>query len=189
MFESLKSRIESLPEPERSARRALYSDDEWENLWELKAYPFQLPPAGDWKSWTIIGGRGVGKTEAGFQWAVSEVKKGKNVFGYLHHQNLGQKYLLILQEEVRQQRLTEVAYESRTRSIRVRDKGAGGELHLEVQSPERGGGVYDSVWADEIYNAAEMRNMFPMASKFVFSQPTILDPETIVSRAGDGRVF
>jgi len=34
-------------------------------LFEHWALPHQLPPAGDWRSWIILGGRGAGKTRAG----------------------------------------------------------------------------------------------------------------------------
>ncbi len=47
------------------------SDDEAE--WMLGHWPFwarndQLPPAGDWSTWLILGGRGAGKTRAGAEW-------------------------------------------------------------------------------------------------------------------------
>lgn len=37
-------------------------------LFEFWALPHQLPPAGDWKTWVIMGGRGAGKTRAGSEW-------------------------------------------------------------------------------------------------------------------------
>lgn len=30
--------------------------------------PHQIPPADDWRSWVILGGRGAGKTRAGAEW-------------------------------------------------------------------------------------------------------------------------
>jgi phage terminase large subunit-like protein len=36
--------------------------------WRLWARPSQLPPAGDWVTWLLIGGRGSGKTRAGAEW-------------------------------------------------------------------------------------------------------------------------
>lgn len=36
--------------------------------WPLFARPDQLPPAGDWTIWLMIGGRGAGKTRAGAEW-------------------------------------------------------------------------------------------------------------------------
>ena len=34
----------------------------------------RLPPAGDWRTWVILGGRGAGKTRAGAEWVRSMVE-------------------------------------------------------------------------------------------------------------------
>ncbi len=34
----------------------------------------QLPPAGDWRAWVVIGGRGAGKTRAGAEWVRTQVE-------------------------------------------------------------------------------------------------------------------
>ncbi|MDV3251556.1 terminase family protein [Devosia sp. BK] len=36
--------------------------------WQKWAFPKQLPPAGDWTTWLLMGGRGSGKTRAGAEW-------------------------------------------------------------------------------------------------------------------------
>ncbi|GLS87387.1 hypothetical protein GCM10010873_35470 [Cypionkella aquatica] len=43
-------------------------------LFEFWALPHQLPPAGAWKTWVIMGGRGAGKTRAGSEWVRAEVE-------------------------------------------------------------------------------------------------------------------
>ncbi|SFB83703.1 Large terminase phage packaging protein [Tropicimonas isoalkanivorans] len=43
-------------------------------LFEFWAMPHQVPPAGDWKTWVILGGRGAGKTRAGSEWVRSKVE-------------------------------------------------------------------------------------------------------------------
>lgn len=43
-------------------------------LFEVWALKHQLPPAGDWKSWVILGGRGAGKTRAGSEWVRAMVE-------------------------------------------------------------------------------------------------------------------
>ncbi len=48
-------------QPARVLRRAMPD-------WSLCARPSQLPPAGDWRQWLLIGGRGSGKTRAGAEW-------------------------------------------------------------------------------------------------------------------------
>ncbi|MCK0121651.1 terminase family protein [Loktanella sp. F6476L] len=37
-------------------------------LFDFWAMPHQRPPAGDWRTWVIMGGRGAGKTRAGAEW-------------------------------------------------------------------------------------------------------------------------
>ena len=39
--------------------------------------PHQLPPAGSWRTWVIIGGRGAGKTRAGAEWVRAMVEGGR----------------------------------------------------------------------------------------------------------------
>jgi phage terminase large subunit-like protein len=43
-------------------------------LFEFWALDHQLPPAGDWRTWVILGGRGAGKTRAGAEWVRSMVE-------------------------------------------------------------------------------------------------------------------
>ncbi|WP_298805963.1 terminase family protein [uncultured Lentibacter sp.] len=43
-------------------------------LFEFWALPHQLAPAGRWRNWVIMGGRGAGKTRAGAEWVRSSVE-------------------------------------------------------------------------------------------------------------------
>ena len=43
-------------------------------LFEFWAMEHQMPPAGNWRSWVIMGGRGAGKTRAGAEWVRSMVE-------------------------------------------------------------------------------------------------------------------
>lgn len=43
-------------------------------VFEFWALPHQLPPAGAWKTWVIMGGRGAGKTRAGAEWVRAQVE-------------------------------------------------------------------------------------------------------------------
>ena len=45
-------------------------------IFEFWALPHQVPPAGDWKTWVVMGGRGAGKTRAGSEWVRSMVEGG-----------------------------------------------------------------------------------------------------------------
>ena len=45
--------------------------------WEFWARPNQLAPAGSWRTWVIMAGRGYGKTRAGAEWTRKEVNEGR----------------------------------------------------------------------------------------------------------------
>src|SRR6516162_6996501 len=42
-----------------------------------RARPEQLPPAGSWRVWLLMAGRGFGKTRSGAEWVRAEVKAGR----------------------------------------------------------------------------------------------------------------
>ena len=58
-----EGRIEAVLAGLDASDLALIRDD-----WLLWARPDQLPPAGDWTTWLLLGGRGAGKTRAGAEW-------------------------------------------------------------------------------------------------------------------------
>lgn len=43
-------------------------------LFEFWGQPHQLPPAGHWRTWVCLGGRGAGKTRAGAEWVRAQVE-------------------------------------------------------------------------------------------------------------------
>ena len=53
--------------PEHQLRAMARSFPEW-------AHAGQLPPAGDWRTWVIMAGRGFGKTRAGAEWVLDCVR-------------------------------------------------------------------------------------------------------------------
>lgn len=55
--------------PPLDAARLLYE-------WRFWARPKQLPPAGKWDVWAIVGGRGFGKNRTGAEWVRSRVESG-----------------------------------------------------------------------------------------------------------------
>ena len=63
-----------LDENARLQRLRELSDEERDELryhWRVWARQQQLPPAGDWRTWLIMAGRGFGKTRAGAEWVRS----------------------------------------------------------------------------------------------------------------------
>ncbi len=55
--------------PSRDAFGALYD-------WRLWARPSQLPPAGNWRVWLLLAGRGFGKTRCGAEWVREQIELG-----------------------------------------------------------------------------------------------------------------
>ena len=78
MRKSTAALIASLPRVERHALLEGLSGNAlaalpW--LWEFWAHPdHQMAPAGDWRIWVIMGGRGAGKTRAGAEWIRAQVE-------------------------------------------------------------------------------------------------------------------
>src|SRR3984893_1357651 len=78
---SLAERLALAPKAERERILSGLSPDlllrlphDWEGFW---ARPSQLPPAGSWRVWMLLAGRGFGKTRCGAEWIRSEVKAGR----------------------------------------------------------------------------------------------------------------
>lgn len=46
--------------------------------WQLWARPDQVPPAGDWRVWMLLGGRGSGKTRSGAEWVRARAAANPN---------------------------------------------------------------------------------------------------------------
>jgi len=62
----------SLAERERRRRKTAVQRRPWATL----ARPNQLPPPGDWRIWLFLAGRGTGKTRAGAEWVLAQVRSG-----------------------------------------------------------------------------------------------------------------
>jgi phage terminase large subunit-like protein len=73
------ARLPALPFSEREACLAGLSKEQAFALchdWRLWARPSQLPPAGDWRVWLLLAGRGFGKTRSGAEWVRAQVSAG-----------------------------------------------------------------------------------------------------------------
>ena len=80
----LLTRILALDLDARAKVLAKLSDVECrglDELWDIWALPGQLPPPGGWRVWTIMAGRGFGKTRAGAEWvsAVARTNPGARI--------------------------------------------------------------------------------------------------------------
>ena len=194
-MQTLRQQIEALPEQERSRRKSFYSDDEWDVSWELNARPFQIePPSDDWRTWTILGGRRVGKTYAGEHWAIEKYfNEYKSVLCLIGHSDQTQltfkpmfRYADLFPGEF------DIDSSGHPHTYRIRDR-SGTVMMIGSESfykPENFRGMkFDYIWGDEIFNAQEIVDHNPLTTRFLFTEPTKLPTDTIISRAGDVRTM
>lgn len=197
MYSTLRSRIEALPDGEFAARRALYTDDEWNNSWELNAFDHQLWPMGDdWTSWTVIAGRRTGKTTAGKRWIQSKMHiPGVRLLVMVHHPNELSR--------VSKEFWDDIVKSGNPDSWRMKQDVNSGNYRLATQSgadvrnlefvleSRTYQGFVDPhyLWADEVTDATLVMHSYPLTKQFCFTEPVKLAEGTIVSQAGKGRVF
>lgn len=189
---TLKQEILELPPKERDARRAFYSDDEWENSWELNAFPFQIEPVfEDWTVWTILAPPRQGKTFAGEHWAWEK------------HMEQGSNVLCIFRDRIAIEPSRDNFMRMASHPISERKTSYGkilSSLHTDStlictsEATVRDGGIrglnIHYVWADEIRDATPIvRELSPTVKKFLFTQPLKLCKDTVISRAGDSRTL
>ena len=80
MTASLLEQLADLPKAEVDALIRAMAPGEanaFEYDWRYRARPEQLPPAGSWRVWLLMAGRGFGKTRCGAEWVRAEVKAGR----------------------------------------------------------------------------------------------------------------
>lgn len=158
----------SAPEEQRREAMASFSAAELEAIpfiWAFHARPDQLPPAGDWRTWLLLGGRGSGKTRSAAEWCRAEVESGRR------------RYLGIVGPTADSLRKVQVegpsgivstsppwnraSYEPSTRRITWQN---GAVAHLfSAEEPERlRGPNLDGAWCDEIVAWANLEATWDM---------------------------
>ena len=78
--QSLAARFAGLPAPHRKKILSALTPKERQRLeyaWEFWARPNQLAPAGNWRTWLILSGRGWGKSRSGAEWIRRQVERRK----------------------------------------------------------------------------------------------------------------
>jgi phage terminase large subunit-like protein len=78
--QSLAERVAGMDEARRKAILSALSPKERSQLtylWRWWARPSQIEPAGDWRTWLILAGRGFGKTRSGAEWVRAQVEAGR----------------------------------------------------------------------------------------------------------------
>lgn len=162
---------------------------------KVNGYGHQIPPEGDdWLSWTIVGSRKTGKTWAGIRWMQSKLtdlsRCSRILFlgpttshnshtmkqMYEHLNNLLQPGLITFTRKGEE--FGQFVFNPTGSVLQAR-------LYADNTKHNLYGVHYDFVWADEILNAQMIVDALPATEKFLFTEPTILPVDTVVSRAGD----
>lgn len=72
---------------------------EWRWDWSIRARPSQLAPAGDWRVWLVMAGRGFGKTRCGAEWVRSVAEGSPQARIALVAANLGEARAVMVEGE------------------------------------------------------------------------------------------
>lgn len=128
-------------------------------LFDFWALPHQLPPAGDWRTWVILGGRGAGKTRAGAEWVRAMVE------GPTPHARGRARRVGLVAETMDQAREVMVFGDSGLMSVCPPDRrpswvagrrllvwpnGAEAQLFSAHDPDALRGPQFDAIWADEL---------------------------------------
>jgi phage terminase large subunit-like protein len=169
-MQSAAARLALLPEEQRGVLLAGLSAEELtalDNAWPFWARPDQLPPAGDWRTWLILAGRGWGKTRTGAEWVRSQAESGKRrqigIIGptadaVRRVQIEGPSGILAISPAI-----FRPSYEPSTRRL-VYPNGC--TCHIfSAEEPDRlRGPNLDAAWADEITSWANLSDAWDMLS-------------------------
>ena len=119
--------------------------------WQFNARPAQMPPAGDWRYWLVLAGRGFGKTRVGAEWVRAMAKQSR--------------FITVVGATANDARTIMIEGESGILAVcppgeRPKYMAHKGELHwpnggktqvMSADEPERfRGKQHEYIWADEI---------------------------------------
>ena len=142
------------------------TDNEFDLLredWRFWARDEQLPPAGDWRIWLFMGGRGSGKTRAGAEWIAQGIRDGAMrrvaLIGTTHHEARsvmieGQSGLLSVSEGA--------SYEPSNRRV-LWPCGAVASVLSADEADSIRGHQFDGAWCDEYAKWSAPQDALDMA--------------------------
>ena len=142
------------------------TDDEAEFLsqdWRFWARDSQLAPAGDWRIWLYLGGRGAGKTRAGAEWIAEGIREGAMrriaLIAATHHEA---RSVMIEGESGLMRASASAVYEPSNRRV-IWPNGAMAAV-LSADEPDSiRGHQFDACWADEFCKWPDAQASLDMA--------------------------
>lgn len=178
--QTLKDLIESLPEVERVARKAMFSEWEWEHDWRLHAWPHQVPHREGWRYWSIIGPPGTGATAAGEMWLLDKLINVTPNTQYLAlpgNDRVGQVADSLFESLNTYAQAQGTPYPTRKWSkgggeIRIDFPWLSSALTIMDTDPNRLRGLNPQyVWVERAQDANAYTSLFPRVKQMVFSGP------------------
>lgn len=170
----------ALPPEQQQAELSQLSTEAQARLlydWNFWARPNQLAPAGDWRTWLALAGRGFGKTEAGAQWIRHRVEHGAQSIALVAET---QKDL----EEVMVARLLKISPPDmmpkvRYKPVRVTWPNGAQALGYNGTEPDQlRGPEFDTAWVDELAKYRYARETWDMLQ---FTMRSGTDPRVFVT--------
>ena len=125
--------------------------------WSFWARPDQLPPAGNWTTWLLLGGRGAGKTRAGAEWIRMRVREQDPSLAARHIALIGETLAAVraVMVEGPSGILSVSPEHERPRFISSRNmliwpNGAKAQLFSSTRPASLRGPQFDTAWCDEL---------------------------------------
>ena len=120
---------------------------------EIFHHAGQLPPESDWRTWLIIAGRGFGKTRAGAEWVLAQVRAGTPVRIALVAATVDEAKRVMVEGPSGLLRLAKdeeiVDWSAAQRTLRFRN-GAEAFLYSGASPESLRGPEHHAAWADEL---------------------------------------
>ncbi len=116
-------------------------------------HPGQLPPDTDWRTWLIIAGRGYGKTRAGAEWVLAQVRSHPGIRVALVGATISEAQAVMVDGDSGLRRLAaegEIASWSASRHTLFFANGAEATLYSGANPESLRGPQHHFAWADEL---------------------------------------
>lgn len=125
----------------------------WEADFASWAHQGQLPPAGEWRTWLMLAGRGYGKTRAGAEW-VADLLTGRPSRVALVGATIDEARAIMVEGEsgvlsVLRRRRTKFLWEPSLRQLRL-NNGSIATLYSGENPDGLRGGTHHYAWCDEL---------------------------------------
>ena len=163
--------------PERDALLEGIDPIALEHDWSFWARPNQMAPAGDWRTWLALAGRGFGKTEAGAQWVRQRVKDGARSIALVAETQKDLEKGMV----ARLIRISPAGESPKVRYKPVRITWPNGAQALGYNGTEPDqlrGPEFDTAWVDELAKYRYARETWDMLQ---FTMRSGVDPRVFVT--------